>query len=448
MKTIAELLDRHAPMNRVYDGIEKQTVDRLMMRLGIDHEALMALIQAGILCPFGGPRGSGDAAEFPFKTSSLNELKRALLSAALVSLAEEMDLDDSPDMERRFVQAADFLLCQNRDDMRKRGNRANDEETKRRRGEANIELRRAARSGSAREFSSAGPTEKSVIHVLGARLVGIEFDGQPLTGKLAADRYRKKIRDDDESRRDANLLRSGALGAAAGVLAPARGLAPGRRAILGGILGAGSVLAVRRATEGTKDMYGDRSREAKQVEGAVPFVAGAAATGIAAARLSEVVRQIMRRTATSKFSETARSVFLNALAREGHHERKLFLADARAAGFSFDEKRAQSSHYVFFGVAGSVFDHVLKMIRSGAINLRTPGTTLNGAARGALKGVGVGAAIGAGSAVVDGDPETGLLGGGARGAAVGAGIGAGVGALRGMSPGGKGWLRRIATGRP
>lgn len=106
------------------------------------------------------------------------------------------------------------------------------------------------------------------------------YDPQTLTGKVAKDRLVKKIQDDDLERRDANILRAGVTGAVAGLALRGR-WRPSRRMLVGAGLGAGSVLAVRRGTERSKDLYGDRSRGAKKAENLTPLAGvGVAAYGL------------------------------------------------------------------------------------------------------------------------------------------------------------------------
>lgn len=96
---------------------------------------------------------------------------------------------------------------------------------------------------------------------------------QGLTGKLAKDRFIKKMQDEDLDRRDANLLRTGLSGAALG------GLIKGKAgAAIGAGAGLASVLGVRQLTKSGKDMYGDRTREGKQAEG-LPWKATALGAG-------------------------------------------------------------------------------------------------------------------------------------------------------------------------
>ena len=106
-----------------------------------------------------------------------------------------------------------------------------------------------------------------------------EEGGVPLTGKIAKDRFIKKLRDTDLDRRDANIGRGMGAGAVAGLVA---GGVPSMsklglitRVGIGAGTGGLGVLAVRAATNHTKDIYGERSRGAKQAE-KIPMVAGLA----------------------------------------------------------------------------------------------------------------------------------------------------------------------------
>lgn len=128
----------------------------------------------------------------------------------------------------------------------------------------------------------------AVIELAGRDPIGYE-GGVPLTGKVNRDRWVKKLRDEDLTRRDANLARAGVAGAVVGALT--RGRVPTRkRALLGGLAGVGGVLAIRQATNLTKDPYGERSREGKAVE-SVPAVAGVGAAGALALRRLRKVRK-------------------------------------------------------------------------------------------------------------------------------------------------------------
>ena len=109
------------------------------------------------------------------------------------------------------------------------------------------------------------------------------FVNQGFTGKLAQDRYRKKIKEEDLDRRDANVLRSTLAGAGLG--AALRGTMPAKyRALIGAGAGAATAIGTRLATRQTADPYGERSREAKTIEGLPYKLAGAAAIGVAGKR--------------------------------------------------------------------------------------------------------------------------------------------------------------------
>jgi len=121
-------------------------------------------------------------------------------------------------------------------------------------------------------------------------IVGYE-GGIPLTGKVARDRYVKKIRDEDLDRRDANILRAGAAGAAAGLLSRGKARAI-KTAAIGAAIAGGGVLGIRKITERSRDPYGERSREAKRAETA-PAVAGVLASGLlASGRLKLLPRRL------------------------------------------------------------------------------------------------------------------------------------------------------------
>jgi hypothetical protein len=125
-----------------------------------------------------------------------------------------------------------------------------------------------------RNHPEARPTRKE--------FVVREEDGIPYSGKVAKDRYIKKIHDSDLDRRDANILRAGAAGAAAGALVRGgAGLSwvhPGKAALVGAGLGAAGVLGIRQITKARRDPYGERTRASKRAE-SVPWIAGAGAAG-------------------------------------------------------------------------------------------------------------------------------------------------------------------------
>ena len=111
--------------------------------------------------------------------------------------------------------------------------------------------------------------------------------GVPLTGRIARDRYVKKIRDEDLNRRDANIGKAGAAGAVAGMLVPAHSSSLLKRSLIGGSIGAAGVLGIRAITSRHRDVYGERSREGKLAEKAPAGVATAAAVGLLAHRIGK-----------------------------------------------------------------------------------------------------------------------------------------------------------------
>lgn len=109
------------------------------------------------------------------------------------------------------------------------------------------------------------------------------IDPLPARSRLAQDRYKKQIREADLDRRDRHLGHALAAGVLAGIVAPSKNRDILQRAALGGAAGIGGVLAVRAVTAHTKDIYGERSRGAKQAEG-IPTVAALGAAGVLARR--------------------------------------------------------------------------------------------------------------------------------------------------------------------
>ena len=125
---------------------------------------------------------------------------------------------------------------------------------------------------------------------MSSKAKAIRFAEAPLSGKLAADRYRKKIQDEDLDRRDANILRSSISGAALG------GLLKGRRgAAIGAGAGALAVPLIRTRTESGRDMYGERTREGKRAEGIPWKAAGLGAAALAARKGLKSARGVANR---------------------------------------------------------------------------------------------------------------------------------------------------------
>lgn len=90
------------------------------------------------------------------------------------------------------------------------------------------------------------------------------WNNHGLTGKVSMDRFKKKIEDADKQERDANLLRAIGAGSLAGALIPSK-MGLSKKIAVGAGAGAGLSLGVRAATNRTKDIYGERSHDAKKV---------------------------------------------------------------------------------------------------------------------------------------------------------------------------------------
>lgn len=106
-------------------------------------------------------------------------------------------------------------------------------------------------------------------------------DNINLPPKVATDRYRKRIKEEDLNRGEANYAKSAIAGSLAGLAAKLKGRSRGQRAALGAAVGIAAQAAVRQAGASTKDFYGERSRTAKKSE-KLPIVAGLTAAGILA----------------------------------------------------------------------------------------------------------------------------------------------------------------------
>ena len=251
--TLESLIEKLAPAREGVGGIEHYNVRGLLRRLGVDEDDLQELLDSGAISPCGKGRknGTGDGEVFPFRSDDLNELRRALILEGLRAIAAEHSPEDSAEGERRFCRAAKFTF-----EMARR-------------------TPKGERTGTIRLSQEALSRA--------ATRCGMEFEEPALIGKVARDRYVKKLRDEDQDRRDSNMLRAGTTGALAAALLPFRRLKAARRAAIGAGLGAGSVLAIRAETAGTQDAYGERSRGAKRAEG-FPALAGLGLAGYAGAR--------------------------------------------------------------------------------------------------------------------------------------------------------------------
>lgn len=118
-----------------------------------------------------------------------------------------------------------------------------------------------------------------------------EEGGIPLTGRVARDRFVKKIRDEDLDRRDANILRAGGAGALAGLMARGR-IGAGKRALIGAGAGGLGVIGIRSLTNNDRDIYGERNRGSKRAE-LIPALGGlGAAAWLAAKRFKALAAKI------------------------------------------------------------------------------------------------------------------------------------------------------------
>ena len=114
--------------------------------------------------------------------------------------------------------------------------------------------------------------------------------GIPLTGRVARDRFVKKLRDEDLDRRDANILRAGGAGALAGLLARGR-IGASKRALIGAGAGGLGVIGIRALTNNDRDIYGERDRGSKRAE-LIPAVGGlGAAAWLAGKRLKAFAKK-------------------------------------------------------------------------------------------------------------------------------------------------------------
>ena len=114
--------------------------------------------------------------------------------------------------------------------------------------------------------------------------------GIPLTGRVARDRFVKKLRDEDLDRRDANILRAGGAGALAGLLARGR-IGASKRALIGAGAGGLGVIGIRALTNNDRDIYGERDRGSKRAE-LLPAVGGlGAAAWLAGKRLKAFAKK-------------------------------------------------------------------------------------------------------------------------------------------------------------
>lgn len=390
--TIDDFLARHARPYNGPRGVEYYSPSGLSSRLGVDADDLIQLAEEGALEPVGHRRQSVVGEVFGFRSDALNALRLGILVSFLEALAKALEPGDDEESEARFVDAATMLLRQARQQS------AADAHTSRQESEGAVKKFSAALAvGRGRKLHAFAVGESLAVRRIGQRLAGLEPAGshefdEVLTGKIARDRYVKKIKDEDQDRRDANVARAGLAGAAAGALINAGPLGKVRPLIRAGIgagVGVTGVLGVRAVTNGGKDLYGERSREAKRAEG-LPALALTGAAGLAA--VSRLRKLLAARKGRFGMSAGDR-VFVKQLAPRGEAEIEF--------------------------VAGRILGLLGKYLTgSGAVRAAQVGRRIGAKV---LPIAGIGAAVGAGTAATDGDPETGVIGG-----ALGGGLGAGL----------------------
>lgn len=188
--------------------------------------------------------------------------------------------------------------------------------------------------------------------------------GIPFTGKVAKDRFIKKLRDEDLDRRDANILRAGGAGALAGLLLKGK-LSAGKRALIGAGLGGSGVIATRMATNNTRDIYGERSRGAKRAE-LTPVVAGLGAAGYFASRrlrgLSAKLRGVKEFSILNKISSLTGLAQIKsgrkALAQAKYNRRLRDGYRAEAAHHNkFPYKDSELQYKIESGMRGRAIEH-------------------------------------------------------------------------------------------
>lgn len=407
---IDSVLERHAPMKAKPGQVEHYNIDKLeglAGRLGVSMDQLAVMAESGLLTPLDGFTHSEHGSMAAFDGADLDSIRRGAILAGLEILHGRNPELDSHDLAavaetaraqaRRKPMTAEFST----------GVRA--------------KVRAALTRAKAGAITFSTKNQHSILMQVGAKVFGIEFSGRtfvqdeggvPLTGKVVRDRFVKKLRDDDIDRGISNATTAGLAGAGAAVLAP-RGrlnLRVGKRSLIGAGLGVAGVLATRAITDRTRDVYGERSRTAKSIEGAGPLVA----TGIGAA--------LLKKRLTGKiFSRAEKDILFSAFQEQTGR-------DLRCLQSAYDDP-----DFLQFAIA-SLLPMAGKFLRGAGRQLLTPGTTVNQIAKAGAVGTGAGGVVGATGSLIDGDTETGILGGFAKGATTGAAIGAGGAAIRGMSP--------------
>ncbi len=479
--TIDQLIDKLATRRNAPGGEEFYNASGLSRRLGIDLEDVEQLLDAGAICACGKERGG----KVPFESKKLNEIRRLLIGEGLRALNEELQPGDDPASEQKFTRLAEaaFKIARTKRDKETRERLIQLSYAEHRQYEIHLsrKMQRSAFSG-VHEFSPA--IIAPVLARIGRKLVGIYkktseskvgkaagtlatnvgsygigadvgagaaggllragkkhpiyghymarkdrdwevIDPQRLTGKVQVDRFRKSVQDEDLDRRDANLLRSGAAGAAAGALLPFGKfgrLKAAHRALIGAGLATAGYTGVRQVTKGTEDRYGDKSRGAKRAEDLTP-AAVAAAGGYGALRIA---RKALR--FAGKISRSEQDVLFEfSEGITGHDPRVLFGA-----------REARNSSNIEFVAA-----HLVRsFIGQGSRMVGASRKLRNSVGKYAGIGAGVGAGVGGLRAATDDDPETGFIGGALKGALGGAAIGGGAALVGSL---GTGVVGRVAA---
>lgn len=113
---------------------------------------------------------------------------------------------------------------------------------------------------------------------------GEVWGNEGLTGKVSKDRFKKKIAEQEYATRDSNAVRASLAGALAGA-AFKHPASLGRRVAVGAGAGLLASTATRVITSGSKDIYGERSHDAKSVDSLPQKVLAGTAAVFGARRL-------------------------------------------------------------------------------------------------------------------------------------------------------------------
>jgi hypothetical protein len=139
-----------------------------------------------------------------------------------------------------------------------------------------------------------------------------EFDfevtegGVPFTGKIARDRFIKRIHEDDLNRRDSNMAKAALASGAAGALTGSTSKSRLIRAALAAGAGATGVAGIRQITQ--RDIYGERSRTGKRAE-LLPAVGAVGAAGAILAKKAKLFSWELLRAAEERMRQKRRYPF-------------------------------------------------------------------------------------------------------------------------------------------